>query len=452
MRAGKRQGFVALVALIFLAVFCALGVAFSGLATTNVQIAHNHHLGNGALAAASSGGEVVRYWLSQAPISSAVAPEDRLSTLAAGVQQQLAAHDVTNVAVQYTGSALNFSGTLLDGASFTAVMVQPDSDSTSLDTTGVYRGIRRTVRTGFRYAVAPNPIFAYGVASQGPISMVGNARILGLSNPGEGCVFIKSPDDNSAFSMTGNDTVSGEVSIVNPNASVTLTGNISIGGATGPLESRHHVHTGVPDLALPVTEAGVFRPYATTIVDGTTKTTGNTTFTNILIRRGTNPSFTGNCHIYGVVFIEQPNIVTFSGNLTIEGMIATDGNVEAPSSANQIKFTGNTTITAPTDRDKYGDLVDKTGTFLLAPGFSATFTGNVGTVHGTIACSGLKMTGNSGGTVRGSIINYANDPMSMTGNDHWTFDHSGLSPLPAGFSGEMILQYNAGAYDEIATP
>ena len=124
----------------------------------------------------------------------------------------------------------------------------------------------------------------------------------------------------------------------------------------------------------------------------------------------------------------------------------------APSSANQIKFTGNTTITAPTDRAKYGDLVDKTGTFLLAPGFSATFTGNVGTVHGTIACSGLKMTGNSGGTVRGSIINYANDPMSMTGNDHWTFDHNGLPPLPAGFGGEMILQYNASAYDEIATP
>jgi hypothetical protein len=95
--------------------------------------------------------------------------------------------------------------------------------------------------------------------------------------------------------------------------------------------------------------------------------------------------------------------------------------------------------------------VDKTGTFLLAPGPSATFTGNVGTVHGMIACNGITTTGNSGGTVRGSIISYSDDAMRMTGNDHWTFDRHDLPPTPAGFDGQIIPQYNADTYNEIAS-
>jgi len=54
-------------------------------------------------------------------------------------------------------------------------------------------------------------------------------------------------------------------------------------------------------------------------------TSADATFENIRVVAGTNPNFTGHATLKGIVFIEAPNVVTFSGGTTITGIIIGNG-------------------------------------------------------------------------------------------------------------------------------
>ena len=85
----------------------------------------------------------------------------------------------------------------------------------------------------------------------------------------------------------------------------------------------------------------------------------------------------------------------------------------------------------------------------MAPGFSATFGGNFDTLNGAIAANGLKFFGNAGGTVDGSILNYSNEPMELSGNTDLFLNRSGTDQMPAGFGPEIILYYVHDSYSEV---
>jgi hypothetical protein len=55
----------------------------------------------------------------------------------------------------------------------------------------------------------------------------------------------------------------------------------------------------------------------------------------------------------------------------------------------------------------------------------------------------------AGGTVNGSIINYSDETMTLTGNSDLYFNRSGTSHVPAGFVPEIVLQYDPSSYSEI---
>ena len=77
------------------------------------------------------------------------------------------------------------------------------------------------------------------------------------------------------------------------------------------------------------------------------------------------------------------------------------------------------------------DVAEKTWKYLLVPEYLA-----------------LKLTGNAGGTINGSLINLHDTEFMMTGNSHLTINHDGMDDDPAGIEFPRQLTYVAGSYSE----
>lgn len=439
--------------MVFMVIFSSFAFAMFTMSSTNVQVADNHHQANRALANAHSGLDVIRYWLN----NMSVAANDLVSVNDALVFN-LATAGVTNITVAAdnptTPITLTIAAVPLDSQlsqTFSAVISQIDAQTLQLSVTGNNASLSRQVNTNFTLGSGASGIFDFGVATKGPLNLTGNARIVGVNNSAEANTYIESPYDNEALDMTGNSQIAGDVSVANADAYVDLTGNAQIAGETGQTTIDNHVTFGATSVEFPTPNPTQFQQYATNTVDSSVSTNGNKTFENIRIAAGTNPTFSGNITITGIVYIESPNLVTFSGNTTITGMIVAEGDLNAPNSQDQLHFTGNLScqgVSQLPQSSQFDGLRDKTGTFVLAPGFDLSFSGNFNTVNGAIAASGISFTGNARGTITNTIINYSADPMTLTGNARISIDRSNSVAGPSGFSGQIILALEPDSYSE----
>ena len=154
----------------------------------------------------------------------------------------------------------------------------------------------------------------------------------------------------------------------------------------------------------------------------------------------------------GIVYIETPNVVTFTGGADITGIIVGDGDIQDNSSVNQIIFRGNVDshpITELPMEEQFNGLHDQTGTFVMAPGFHVSFGGSFSTLCGAISGNGVEFFGNAGGTINGSVINYSDEKMTLSGNSDLYFNRSGTTEVPAGFVPEIVLEYDPSSYSEL---
>ena len=121
----QRTGAALIIAMIFAVIFSALGISMATMSTTNVQIAHNHHNLNAALAAAQSGQEVVRYWLSRVLISSSTPQDQYLCEVVTAVQTDLKDNGVSGVSVATNGSITPVTLDSATGRNFDAQLIVP---------------------------------------------------------------------------------------------------------------------------------------------------------------------------------------------------------------------------------------------------------------------------------------------------------------------------------------
>ncbi len=156
----------------------------------------------------------------------------------------------------------------------------------------------------------------------------------------------------------------------------------------------------------------------------------------------------------GVIYIEQPNQVTFSGNTSLQGVIVTNpdkpvGNL----STNTLKFTGSFNAQGVETLDaSYGTLRTLSGSFIIMPNFSLSLTGNFdATAHGSIVVDQASMTGSSSVKLDGSLIIMKDTPMSMGGNSQLTAGDNALA-FPAGLKFSNRYQPLPNTYEEIRTP
>jgi len=330
------------------------------------------------------------------------------------------------------------SGTVeLTFAADGGVLSQP---TISIESTGRFGNAVRTVRYQMTAQGGTYTLGAYGVASRSRVQMTGNARIQGANNDDEGSVLSATYSYTQAVSLTGNVNISGDVAVCNPSGQIQKTGNIHIGGDE---------IIGASTPTWPEVDPSVFEPYIESTLSGSTS--GNKTFYNIRIPAGKNPTFSGNIKLYGVIYIEAPNKVKFTGNTTITGVIVAEKPQVPSLTANQVQFTGNMSTAGveslPSD-PRFNGLRDLTGSFLLADGYAASFTGNFSTINGCMVASQFSFTGNAGGTVKGGILNLNDSDFTMTGNANVTIDKENAYGQPAGLKGAYVLVCVPGSYEE----
>jgi Tfp pilus assembly protein PilX len=452
----KRKGDVLIMSLILTIILSVLAVSMAAISGTNVQLAQNHRKADRARASAESGFDIIRYWLNRVSISGLTSTEQRFNQVAISLQNELTSEGITNITTSCDGMTITIPSVTLDSensCSFSATITPLDSETFQVDVTGVYGQIARTIRANYYIGEEGHSVFDYGVATKGPLSLSGNVELEGINVNVEASVYIVSENSNLALSIIGNSQIAGDVNIVNPLATVDLQGGqAGIGGETGQAAIDNHVDFGAPECDFPEPNPGMFETYVTSVIDANTNTSADATFENVVIAAGTNPIFSGHVIIKGVVYVETPNVVEFTGGVDITGIVAGDGSVEDNSGTNQIIFRGNVDshpVTELPDLPQFDGLQDQTGTFVVAPGFKVSFGGSFSTLSGAIAGSGIEFFGNAGGTINGSIINYSDEQMELSGNSDLFFNRSGTSEAPAGFIPEIVLMYNPTSYSEI---
>jgi len=451
----RGHGSALVLSLVFLAMFSAMAAAMVTMSGANVQIAENHRKLDNTRACAESGLEVIRYWMSKVEISGTTEPGQRFTQLATVLQNELTDAGATNITPTYGSTTITIPNVTLSsslGQSFSAVLTKIDNDNIQLDITGHYGSFDRTIRSNYVFGTRASTVFDFGVASKGPISLSGNVELEGVNIEIESNAYIESENTLLALSIVGNSHIAGNVKIVNPLALVHLQGGkAGIGGDTG-VAAMDHVQIGVSPCEFPEMNPATFIPYATRVLGPADSTSSDATYENLKIPAGMNPSFSGQVTLKGVVFIEAPNVVTFSGGVDITGIIITDGDPADNSAANKLQFTGNVTghpITQLPHETRFEGLHSQTGTFIMAPGFHVGFGGSFSTLSGAIAANGIELWGNAGGTINGSIVNYSDAQMTLQGNTDLYFNRSGLEEVPAGFVPELVLHYDPSSYSEV---
>ena len=442
--------------MIFLVIFSALAVSMAAMSGINVQIAENHCKADRARACAESGFDVIRFWLNRVSISGTTAEDLRFSQIADSLQDELTSESITNVTTSCNGSVVTIPSVTLDSPdqkSFHGTITRLDNETVRIDITGVYGSITRTIRANYNFGERANNVFDFGVATKGPLSLSGNIELEGVNVSVEASVYIESENSNLALSIIGNSQIAGDVSIVNPIASVDLQGGkAGIGGETGQNAINNHVSFGVLPSEFPEPDPGQFESFVTSLVDPNTDTSADATFENIRIVANTNPTFSGQVTLKGIVYIETPNVVEFTGGADITGIIVGDGNLQDNSGVNQIIFRGNVDshpVTELPEEVQFEGLHDQTGTFVMAPGFHVSFGGSFSALCGAIAGNGVEFFGDAGGTINGSVINYSDEEMTLSGNSDLYFNRSGTTEVPAGFVPEIVLEYNPSSYSEV---
>lgn len=453
----NNRGAALIVSIIFVLVFSAFAVGIAAISGSNVQIASNHHKVNSALSGAYSGLEFLRCYLTTMSISGTVSPTERLQAVTTSFQTELAHAGASSISVSYnpTNQTLTVPPITLDSQhnrSFSAVITQVAPDTLQATITGVCGNVSRHIRVNFNFAQTGSDVFDFGVATKGALIMDGQAEFEAVNMAIEASVYIEADSTTiDALTMTGLSSIAGDVFIADPYGTFAIGDNASVNGAFGDAAGEH-IFVGSDYVDFPTPNPGYFLPFATGIeISPSSNWSSSSVFNNAVIKAGTNPTFSGDVTINGVLFIETPNIVKFSGKSTINGLIVGDGSIDDESGGSSISFSGQVqgNNVSTLDGAEFEAIKNETGTFIMAPGFNLNFAGQTNYDSGVIVANGLTFSGQAGGTINGTIINYSQEqPMVLSGQNTLLFNRSGTTTNPAGFVPNQTLEFVPSSYSE----
>ncbi len=498
------------VTMIFLVMVSMLAVALASISTGNLQCSHNQHQASGAYCAALSGNEVMR------SVLSGLADDPDFDSSPSNFMSSLASYCGSNLPGSASLSDPNCveitSMGMTDQASFTAKITKVILDEENgewglqVDVTGQYQlssssyQFAKTVRTVYAVTAgsssAPTTFFEGAIASKGGVNVTGNAKILGYNDHSEANVYIEADTCPSSLYIDGSSAIGGTVSIVNNDPTmVTLSGAISINEDSiptwwssrwgGPFDDDNvdvltscHISIGVDPIEFPVPNPTAYEslaPTSGTEISGDQSNTekdnvklvgsisgGPYTINNIYIPANTNPSIGGLYTLNGIIYIEQPNIVTFGGSINLNGVIIAAGDYENPDPANnRIVISGdasnNGVESLDTGSSLFAGLAMAEGVAILAPGFFVNIGASYDAVNGGIACNGISFTGDPQVLLGGPLINYSTATTIIANSTRLTFDLSGYQGQlnSTAFSSStttsdgLVVTYQPSSYQEL---
>jgi Tfp pilus assembly protein PilX len=460
-----RRGFTSVMAMLYLVLFSALSLGFYTATTMSVQVAKNERSSSVAQIGAESGLRFIRYQMGLINVTVS-SGGDLLTPVYTALQSTLnGTQNLGSDSIAMTGGVIYIPSSntshfiTTDSTTGAKFRVEISQVGTQIVVKSYGQGtvstISRAMQLCFTQASHASAIFNYGVASKGKITTAGSSYILGSPDPTKGSVLSTDAVDSTPIVVDGKQ-VSGDVSITNPTGSVSYSG-ASIGGTSDPSQITNHIHIGVPAPLFPTVDPSQYLTAATGssygLLPGLTKQLTGTWsgyYANCTIPPNTNPSFSGTVKIAGVLYIKAPNVVTFKGNTTIQGVIIVDPAAADDPVHNQINFTGSVAAQPVTSLDStFGTLPGLTGAFILAPNFGVNFSGDFGTIGGSIIASQVSMTGNAGGTIQGSVICVDNNPMLVNGSADIIIASTGTSQYPSGVNFGAYYRPLPDTYSEI---
>ena len=465
----RRRGISSVLAMMYLMIFSTLALGFYATTTTASQVSHNERTTLAAHMAAESGTHFLRYHLSALDVRAGLTPERMFEE----VYMQLASR--LDGTANLDGSAVGYDGTTITIPQVGYINLDREGNQrfrVSLSRAGdllvarvVGRGSNRSpgstfvptssdgtgrgIEIKFQKANNATAIFNYGVASKGTVYTSGTSTITGLTDPMKGSILSTNMTAEVPVSIMGR-KVSGDISTVNPAATVTFGSGASIGGTSNSALIRaHHIHLGVEMPRFPDIDTTVYAQYVER-----TYAPGMTVLDNVRIPAGTGtpaaPLRLDSVSVRGVLYIEGSNVIEFTGSSNIQAVIAVANNVPLNTTTNLISFTGSVSAQpVATLPASFGDVRKLQGAFILAPGYRVRVWGSFGQVSGSIICSQFQMGGSAEGTLQGSVIQTHDLPLTIDGSADVVVASVGTTEYPAGVTFGLHYTSVPGSYMEV---
>jgi hypothetical protein len=475
----RRRGVTALLAMLFLVLMSAVSLGFFATTSMSVQVSGNEARAQRAMVAADAGAQFVRYHLWDLTIPPFTQEENlmnevynQLADRLDGTTNLVLAHplddpDATGAVVEMPDAntiELPGGGKFIDlgnGQKFRArltrvgkkVRVRVFGAYKPAGTTTAAVTSARGIQLDFDVAEKASSIFDYGLAARGKVSTGGSTWVKGATDASKGSVMSAAIDPlNPTVTLSGRG-ISGSVSYIEGSAQPSIHPSTSVGGTSNQTEIwDDYVATLTEPPLFPAVDVSLFDTYATNVYDPAESTSP---YVNMRIPAGTNPSFGDGDVILGILFIEMPNVVTFSGKVNIQGMIVADPNGTTDLTANAIHFSGTGGTkqgvgSLPAGDARFDGLRDLTGSFILAPETAVTITGNFGAVNGSIVADKISVTGSAWVDVKGSLITLDDaSALSVWGSGDIVISSTGTNNYPAGLRFGSNYYPVPGSYVEV---
>jgi hypothetical protein len=461
--------------MLYLIIFSALALGFYTQSTLSVQVSSSERRLNESQAAAESGLQYMRYWLSTLDVPGDK-PKDKVLE---EVYQELAGqlettgslrNPVTGVDQLLGWYALNpkppapqnpyaisvpaapgFIWLQKGGPGFRAIITESNRQLT-VRVIGQAGGstIAKAIEVKFDVTRHTSDSLKFGVASKGTVTIDVNAKLLGV-NSLDGNMLITATT-NPALTMGSNTAVSGEISFTQANPLMSVASSASIYGTTAPGIWGPHVLKAQTAPEFPQINTEDFLPFVLK-ADGTKNYyTGGTVLKNVVLKANQTYNFSGGETFQGVLYIETPCIVNFSGGVNLQGVMVAQTPTTGSILTNQINISGNCTFqgveTLPATADFPPELRAMTGSQMILPKFKFTCTGNFTSMGGSIAADQISFDGSSSGTIKGSLINLSGNPVLLSGKT-LTIDHTSVNKYPAGILFGHHYSPKPGSYMEV---
>jgi hypothetical protein len=464
-----RRGSATLIATIFLVILVSLAAGIQSTVSTSVQVTRNEQAVHLAMAAAESGAQLMKNYLTGVVLDTP--DEEAVFTQLLGAIDQMTPVNgsITVEAVQPNGEVTQILFPQQSNASlprwirlhpaedlgcFRAIVRKYrdagrihavvsvtgwDGHTTYPASNGQPEPITRTLHLDFRqYSAIPAGVFGYGVFSNGGIQIGNNCRIKGQTAADDPFATVGSASAAATtIALRNNTLITGEIAVAVREAQVTKSNNVT----TGDIRV-------VPAPELPQFDPSVFRDLATTVYTAGMRNTVQ----NIRIPANTDPSLGNNLTIEGILYIESPNAVTIGNNVTVRGPIIF---AKRAAGADTLTVSNNASILPLPEGSAFDTLRARTrGYAILAPTANVEINNNVETV-GSIICNKFEVRNNAECHLQdGTLLTYstASDACSIKNNCELTFSRRAVSTIPAnGISStpSRWFRYNPAGYSEV---
>ncbi len=448
----NNQGLAYILAVLLLTVLTALAAAFATTTSLHLRKSYNSRNSMEAQLAVENGMSYTLMVLKSLYLPGTTTQDNFLANLTEVLGDQFdGTANLGAQAVTDNGSAVIVPEITTPHGAFTCSLTSVSASRCRLQVTGTANDVLRRASIELMFVSKRPAVFDYGIASKGQISIHGNAQIVGVNDPSEASILSATASHDNAIILDGGVTVSGDLYAAGDSSYVSISGSPEIAGSTDPAVYAQNIHTGVDVPDFPTLDTAPLAALATNVVDATTDiSTSGLVFNNIRIAAGTNPVFSSDVTINGIVYIEAPNIVQFAGQTTLNGIVVTEEN-DSPISDCKITFAGGVEvggIEILPDTPEFADVKLQTGTFVVAPGFDVTFAGHFSAINGCIAADKLTFTGTAEGTVRGSVIGLKDMLTDIGGNVSVQVDRNDSGTRNAGFVDSLIMFVVPDTYTE----